>query len=76
MDLGDTLTLAEQHTLFLALLREVKEINEKQTTLITIVQDQQTILQRQQRYIEALFSTVTSLVTDARCGPALRTSNL
>ena len=76
MDLGDTLTLAEQHTLFLALLREVKEINEKQTTLITIVQDQQTILQRQQRYIEALFSTVTSLVTAARCGPALRTSNL
>lgn len=74
MNLENTLTLVEQHTLFLALLKEVKEINEKQTTLITILHDQQKILQSQQRYIKELFSTVGSVITDNRGMPSLRTT--
>jgi D-ribose pyranose/furanose isomerase RbsD len=73
MDLDNTLTLHEQHTLFLELLREVKEINEKQTTLITILQEQQKILQSQQRYLVDSHSSFQSLTTNSKGGvPALR----
>ena len=75
MDSDNTLTLREQHTLFLALLREVKEINEKQTTLITIIHDQQKILQSQQRYLQELHSCFQQLTTEYHGKPALRCCN-
>jgi hypothetical protein len=70
--MDNTLTLHEQHTLFLALLKEVQEINEKQTILIRIVQEQQTILQSQQRYLGALHSHFQSLTTEHFGQPAVR----
>ena len=72
MDVDNLLTLHEQHTLFLALLKEVKEINEKQTILITNIQEQQKILQSQQRNLAGLHSYFQLLTTEYSGKPALR----
>jgi len=72
--MDNLLTTHEQQLLFINLLREIKEINEKNTILITIIQEQNNILQSQQRHIQALNSSIQVCIRTDEYGSSLCTS--
>ena len=72
--MDNLLTTYEQQLLFINLLREIKEINEKNTILITIIQEQNNILQSQQRHLQELNSSIKACIRDAQYGSSLCTS--
>lgn len=73
--MDNLLTTHEQQLLFINLLREIKEINEKNTILITIIQEQNNILQSQQRHMQALNSSIQECICTTQNRSTLSTSN-
>jgi hypothetical protein len=73
--MDNLLTTHEQQLLFINLLREIKEINEKNTILITIIQEQNNILQSQQRHLQALNSSIHACICNTQNGSSLSTLN-